>query len=95
MNRPLVSVIVPCYNMSAFLEETLTSIVASDYRPLEVIVIDDGSTDGSAEKAEAFFSNLQTLNLQTLNCHLLRTANGYQNITKYPHTVCTKNTGTR
>ena len=72
----LVSVIVPCYNMSAYLEETLRSIVASDYRPLEVIVIDDGSTDGSAEKAEAFFSNLQTLNLQTLNCHLLRTANG-------------------
>ena len=72
----LVSVIVPCYNMSAYLEETLRSIVASDYRPLEVIVIDDGSTDGSADKAEAFFSNLQTLNLQTLNCHLLRTANG-------------------
>ena len=50
----LVTVIVPCYNMEAFLEETLTSIVASDYRPLEVIVVDDGSRDNSAAKAEAF-----------------------------------------
>ena len=48
----LVSVIVPCYNMEAYLEETLRSIVASDYRPLEIIVVDDGSTDNSAEVAE-------------------------------------------
>lgn len=50
----LVSVIVPCYNMEAYLEETLRSIVASDYAPLEVIVVDDGSTDHSAAVAEAF-----------------------------------------
>ena len=55
--NPLVSVIVPCYNMAAFLEETLRSIVASDYRPLEIIVIDDGSTDNSAEVAETFASS--------------------------------------
>ena len=49
-----VSVIVPCYNMEAYLLETLQSVVASDYAPLEVIVVDDGSTDGSAAMAEAF-----------------------------------------
>lgn len=54
MSQPLVSVIVPCYNMSAFLEETLRSIVASDYRPLEVLVTDDGSTDDSLSVANTF-----------------------------------------
>ncbi len=54
MNPPLVSVIVPCYNMAAFLEETLRSIVASDYPSVEVIVVDDGSTDDSRVVAEAF-----------------------------------------
>lgn len=73
--KPLVSVIVPCYNMAAFLEETLRSIVDSDYRQLEVIVIDDGSTDNSVEKAEAFFNNLQTYTLLTLNSHILRQPN--------------------
>ena len=67
----LVSVIVPCYNMAAFLEETLRSIVASDYRPLEIIVVDDGSTDNSAAVAEAFFNNLSIdCNGQSIvNCH--------------------------
>ena len=56
MSQPLVSIIVPCYNMSAFLEETLASVCASDYPHFEVLVIDDGSTDDSLAKAEAFAS---------------------------------------
>lgn len=43
--EPLVSVIIPAYNMEAYLAETLDSIVASDYRRLEIIVMDDGSKD--------------------------------------------------
>jgi len=50
----LVSVIVPCYNMSAFLPETLASVCASDYPNFEVLVIDDGSTDDSFTKAKAY-----------------------------------------
>jgi glycosyltransferase involved in cell wall biosynthesis len=47
-----ISAIVPCYNRAAYLEEALASI-RTQTRPLhEVIVIDDGSTDGSAEVAE-------------------------------------------
>ena len=76
MSQPLVSIIVPCYNMSAFLEETLRSVVASDYRPLEVIVVDDGSTDDSARKAEAFVASLNSSSHPSpLTFHLLRQPN--------------------
>jgi glycosyltransferase involved in cell wall biosynthesis len=45
--QPLVSVIVPIYNMAAYLRETVDSILASDYSNLEIILMDDGSTDDS------------------------------------------------
>jgi glycosyltransferase involved in cell wall biosynthesis len=51
---PLVSVIVPVYNRERFLCETLESVFALDYEPFEVIVVDDGSTDGSAAIARSF-----------------------------------------
>ncbi|WP_144121256.1 bifunctional polysaccharide deacetylase/glycosyltransferase family 2 protein [Catellatospora sichuanensis] len=44
-----VSVIVPAYNESANIEATVRSLIASDYPNVEVIVVDDGSTDGTAE----------------------------------------------
>ncbi|GLH94791.1 bifunctional polysaccharide deacetylase/glycosyltransferase family 2 protein [Phytohabitans aurantiacus] len=47
-----VSVIVPAYNESANIEATVRSLVASDYPRLEVIVVDDGSTDGTADVVE-------------------------------------------
>jgi glycosyltransferase involved in cell wall biosynthesis len=50
-NATPVSVVVPCYNGAAFLRETLTSVLAQTHPVLEVIVVDDGSTDGSAEVA--------------------------------------------
>ncbi len=54
MKGPLVSIVLPVYNAEAFLRETLESVFALDYEPLEVIVVDDGSTDGSAALAQSF-----------------------------------------
>lgn len=53
MTPPLVSVVVPAYDATAYLEETLESILAQDHDPLEVVVVDDGSNDGTAALAEA------------------------------------------
>ena len=49
---PAVSVIIPVYNGAAQLPVTLASVTAQRFRDLEVIVVDDGSTDASAELAE-------------------------------------------
>jgi glycosyltransferase involved in cell wall biosynthesis len=52
-DRSVVSVIVPYFNAHATLEETLRSILASDHKALEVIVIDDGSSEPEASSAFA------------------------------------------
>lgn len=46
---PAISVIVPCYNAAAFLPATLRSVLAQSGFDLQIIVVDDGSTDGSPE----------------------------------------------
>jgi glycosyltransferase involved in cell wall biosynthesis len=48
---PLISVIIPCYNQGHFLAEAIESGLNQSYRRLEIIVVDDGSTDESAQVA--------------------------------------------
>lgn len=50
----LVTLVVVSYNYAPFLREALESAVAQTYRPLEILVADDGSTDGSVEIAGGF-----------------------------------------
>ena len=52
--NPLVSVIVPAFNAAATLEETLGAVAAQTYRPIELLVVDDGSSDATGKIAEAF-----------------------------------------
>lgn len=49
MNNPVVSVITPCYNAETTIAETIESVMAQTYNDWELLVIDDCSTDGSAE----------------------------------------------
>lgn len=48
-NDNLVSVIVPVYNVKSYLEECFESICCQSYQNIEIILVDDGSTDGSGE----------------------------------------------
>lgn len=50
----LVSVIIPAFNQEALLPQCLRSVLSQPLQPLEVLVVDDGSTDGTAHVAEAF-----------------------------------------
>lgn len=49
-----VAVVIPCYNYGRFLGECLDSVLAQTVRPSEILVVDDGSTDNTAEVAEQY-----------------------------------------
>lgn len=57
--RPAVSIIIPVYNGSAYLAETIESALAQRYSNKEILVVDDGSTDASAEIARSFGGRLR------------------------------------
>ena len=49
MERELISIIIPIYNTEKYLDRCLTSVVRSSYQNIEILLVDDGSTDGSAD----------------------------------------------
>lgn len=59
--EPLVSCIVPVFDGERYLAEALDSIFAQGYRPIEVIVADDGSTDGTADVVRAYGDRIRFL----------------------------------
>ncbi len=56
--KPLVSVIIPSYNGEKFIAQALESVFEQDYQPFEVIIVDDGSTDRTAQIIDKY-ENIQ------------------------------------
>ena len=54
MDRPLISVMIGAFNAAPYLAEAIDSALSQSYRPLELIVVDDGSDDGTADVAQSY-----------------------------------------
>lgn len=54
MEKDLISIIVPVYNVESYLDRCMESILKQTYKRLEIILVDDGSTDSSGEKCDAY-----------------------------------------
>ena len=59
----LISIIIPVYNASKYIDKCLKSIIEQTYKTLEIIVIDDGSTDNSTNIIKKFFENDERIRL--------------------------------
>lgn len=57
INNPKVSVIIPTYNSSKFVEEAINSIILQSYKNIEIIVIDDGSTDNTKDVLNKYIND--------------------------------------
>lgn len=57
MNKPLFSIIIPCYNVANYLERCMFSVINQSYPEWECILIDDGSTDGTAGACDRIACN--------------------------------------
>lgn len=52
--RPLLSVVIPIFNTEKYLDRCFNSVLSQTYRPLEIILVDDGSSDRSSELCDIY-----------------------------------------
>ena len=62
--QPLVSVIIPSYNCETYIAETINSVLAQDYPSIELLIIDDGSTDDTCKIIEQYSNRLKLIQQQ-------------------------------
>jgi glycosyltransferase involved in cell wall biosynthesis len=67
----LVSVIIPCHNQKRYLPECLESVTGQDYRPIEIIIVNDGSTERTWQIMQEF-ENMQFDKVQVKCIHQTR-----------------------
>ncbi|WP_048331135.1 glycosyltransferase family 2 protein [Bizionia psychrotolerans] len=71
MSHPLVSIIIPSYNSKTYLKEAVSSALSQSYEPIEIIVVDDGSTDDTAD----LFSEFEA---QSVRCYRIKNGGASQ-----------------
>lgn len=67
MDKPIISFIIPVYNVKKTLERALSSIIEQDISDYEILLIDDGSTDGSGELAEELKEKYKKVNIKVFH----------------------------
>lgn len=71
----MISVVIPLYNKAQSIRKTLDSVLAQTYKDFEIVVVDDGSTDGSADVAEAMLHECKVYGVECRG-KVIRKANG-------------------
>ena len=64
MKKPLISVIIPTYNRAWTLAKAVDSVLAQTYPEVEILVVDDGSTDGTADMLSTYGDAIQVLTIE-------------------------------
>ncbi|MBO0800904.1 MAG: glycosyltransferase [Blastocatellia bacterium] len=73
-NDPVVSVIIPAYNVASYISEALESVFAQTYRDFETIVVNDGSTDNTESRIAPYLSRIIYLSKKNGGVHSARNA---------------------
>ncbi|PCO95200.1 hypothetical protein CQA15_03005 [Klebsiella pneumoniae] len=75
MSTPLVSVILPAFNAEMFLRESISSILNQSLKNIELVIINDGSTDSTEDIIKSFSDNRIVYLKNTINLGIIKTLN--------------------